>query len=60
MPWLLVQDDLRAGTLVAPFGFVRGPNRLVLWLDPHVGSSPEVDALEQWLIGELRDASDLQ
>ena len=60
VPWLLVQDDLRAGTLVAPFGFVRGPNRLVLWLDPHVGSSPEVDALEQWLIGELRDASDMQ
>ena len=59
VPRLLVQDDLRAGTLVAPFDFVRGPNRLVLWLDPQLGSRPEVDALEQWLIRELRDASEL-
>lgn len=60
VPRLLVQDDLRAGTLVAPFDFVRGPNRLVLWLDPQLGSRPEVDALEQWLIRELRDASELR
>jgi hypothetical protein len=31
---MLVQDDLGSGALVAPFGFVRDPNRLMLWIDP--------------------------
>ncbi|WP_422650354.1 hypothetical protein OJJOAM_003194 [Cupriavidus sp. H18C1] len=34
VPQMLVLDDLRSGKLVAPFGFVDGPHRLVLWLSP--------------------------
>jgi DNA-binding transcriptional LysR family regulator len=39
-PLLLVKDGLRAGSLVALIGFVWNPNRPVLWLHPHLGSSP--------------------
>ena len=56
VPRMLVQDDLKAGTLVAPFGFVRGPNKLVLWLSPKLSSTPEVNALEDWLSRELRQS----
>ena len=56
VPRMLVRDDLSAGTLVAPFGFVPGPNRLVLWVAPYLSSRPETIALEDWLIEELQKA----
>ncbi|BAL27245.1 hypothetical protein [Azoarcus sp. KH32C] len=51
---MLVGDDLRSGKLVAPFGFVPGPRQLQLWIAPHLGSRPEIRALEKWLISKVR------
>ena len=56
VPRMLVRDDLAAGTLVAPFGFVPGPNKLVLWVAPRHGSRSETQALEEWLTHELRQS----
>ncbi len=56
VPRMLVLDDLKAGALVAPFGFVRGPNKIVLWIGPRQGSATEVDAMEDWLVAELRQS----
>ena len=53
VPRMLVQDDLSAGTLVAPFDFVRGPNKLVLWSSALTSGKPDVDALKGWLSREL-------
>lgn len=54
VPKLLVLDDLRSGKLVAPFGFVLGPHKLVLWIAPHLRSRPDTRALTAWLVSELR------
>ena len=56
-PKMLVLDDLESGKLVAPFGFVPGPFRLVLWIAPHLRLRPETKALVAWLTAELRDPS---
>ena len=54
VPKLLVLDDLRSGKLVAPFGFVLGPHKLVLWIAPHLRTRADTGALTAWLIAELR------
>ncbi len=54
VPKILVLDDLRSGKLVAPFGFVPGPNKLVLWVAPHLRTRPDTKALVAWLTAELR------
>ncbi len=54
VPKLLVLDDLRSGKLVAPFGFVLGPHKLVLWIAPHLRTRPDTGALTAWLVAELR------
>ena len=54
VPKLLVLDDLRSGKLVAPFGFVLGPHKLVLWIAPHLRTRPDTGALTAWLVTELR------
>lgn len=54
VPKMLVRDDLSAGTLVAPFGFVPGPNKVSLWIAPYRGSRTEAVALEDWLVDELQ------
>jgi DNA-binding transcriptional LysR family regulator len=56
VPRMLVLDDLRSGKLVAPFGFVAGPHKLVLWLAPHASSRPEARSLSDWLTRELRES----
>lgn len=56
VPRMLVADELRSGALVAPFGFVPGPRRLVLWTAPHLASQPQAQALAQWLGKELRES----
>lgn len=53
VPRMLVLDDLRAGKLVAPFGFVPGPHRLVLWTAPHLARDPHAQALGDWLAQEM-------
>jgi len=54
VPRMLVRDDLTSGTLVAPLGFVRGPNRLWIWTAPHLSRRPDVVRLIDWLYEELR------
>jgi DNA-binding transcriptional LysR family regulator len=56
VPRMLVLDDLRSGKLVAPFGFVAGPHKLVLWLAPHVIARPDTRAVSKWLADELRES----
>ncbi|MEA3082359.1 MAG: LysR family transcriptional regulator, glycine cleavage system transcriptional activator, partial [Paraburkholderia sp.] len=48
-------DELDSGALVAPFGFVPGPRKLVLWVAPHLEARPQTAALVDWLGAELRD-----
>lgn len=54
VPRMLVRDDLTTGTLVAPLDFVRGPNRLGIWIAPHLSRRPDVVKLVDWLHDELR------
>jgi len=54
VPRMLVRDDLTSGTLVAPLAFVRGPNRLAIWIAPHLSRRPDVVKLVDWLHDELR------
>lgn len=54
-PQQLVADDLSAGRLVAPWGFVETSARLVLWR-PLRNRDPRVERLAQWLQEELRSA----
>jgi DNA-binding transcriptional LysR family regulator len=54
VPRMLVRDDLTSGTLVAPLGFVRGPNRLTIWIAPHLSRRADVVKLVDWLHDELR------
>jgi len=54
VPRMLVRDDLTSGTLVAPLAFVRGPNRLSIWIAPHLTRRPDVVKLVDWLHDELR------
>jgi DNA-binding transcriptional LysR family regulator len=54
VPRMLVRDDLTSGTLVAPLGFERGPNRLSIWIAPHLSRRPDVVKLVDWLHDELR------
>ena len=55
VPRMLVRDDLSNGTLVAPLGFSAGPNKLVLWVAPHLSRRPDTVKLLDWLTDELRD-----
>lgn len=55
VPRMLVLDDLASGKLVAPFGFVRGPHMLGLWLAPHVRARADTQALARWLAEELHE-----
>lgn len=56
VPRMLVRDELRSGALVAPFGFVAGPRKLLLWVAPHLEARAETRALVRWLSEELVDA----
>ncbi len=51
-PQQLVVDDLAAGRLVAPWGFVATPARLALWA-PGPGHDRRAERLAEWLRGEL-------
>jgi DNA-binding transcriptional LysR family regulator len=54
VPRMLVRDDLTTGTLVAPLDFVHGPNRLSIWIAPHLSRRSDVVKLVDWLHDELR------
>ena len=59
VPRMLVRDELRSGALVAPFGFVPGPRKLVLWVAPHMAGRAQVQALVNWLREELQTSEAL-
>lgn len=54
VPRMLVRDDLNNGTLVAPLGFSPGPNKLAIWVAPHLSRQPDTVRLVDWLTDELR------
>ena len=54
VPRMLVRDDLDSGALVAPLGFAAGPNRLVIWVAPHLSRRADTVKLVDWLTDELR------
>ncbi|HLT04911.1 MAG TPA: LysR family transcriptional regulator [Pseudomonas sp.] len=51
-PQQLVADDLAAGRLLAPWGFVETPARLALWV-PARRVDRRAERLAEWLCGEL-------
>ena len=55
VPRMLVRDDLSSGTLVAPLGFSAGPNKLAVWVAPHLSRRPDTVKLVDWLTDELRN-----
>jgi DNA-binding transcriptional LysR family regulator len=54
-PEPLVAEDLKAGRLVAPWGFCETPAQLALWL-PKRAADGRARQLAQWLKNELRQA----
>lgn len=53
-PRLLVESEIEAGHLAAPFGFVPGPHRLELWYADHLRTRPDLRRLVLWLEGEMK------
>lgn len=56
VPRMLVHDDLNSGSLVAPLGFLAGPNKLCVWVAPHLSRRSDTVRLVDWLAEELRTA----
>ena len=56
-PHILIADDLRAGALVAPFGFVRGRRSLQLWTNERGQSRHDVRNLAKWLKEQILNTS---
>ena len=54
VPRMLVRDDLNSGTLVAPLGFLAGPNKLSVWVAPHLSRRSDTVRLVDGLTEELR------
>lgn len=52
-PRLLVEDELKSGRLIAPWGSIETPAQLCLWL-PSQTDSRRSEPLAEWLKGELR------
>ena len=52
-PQPLVADDLRAGRLVAPWGFSETPAQLALWV-PKRAADGRAQSLAMWLKNELK------
>lgn len=55
-PRLLVEDDLKSGRLIAPWGAIETPARLCLWL-PNQTDSRRSEPLAKWLKRELGDGA---
>jgi len=52
-PRMLVREELEKGTLIAPFGFVKGPEKLVLWISPGAESREDTRHLVEWISAEM-------
>ncbi|MGY2050651.1 LysR substrate-binding domain-containing protein [Methylobacterium sp. JK268] len=57
-PRLLVDSEIRAGHLVAPFGFTPGPHRLDLWIAEHLQARADLRCLVDWLEAEMRRSAE--
>lgn len=49
VPRYLVEKEIEAGQLVAPFGFIRSAHRLNLWIAPHERLREDVRELANWI-----------
>jgi DNA-binding transcriptional LysR family regulator len=61
-PKLLVEDDLKSGRLIAPWGNIETPARLCLWLPKQANgqtNSRRSELLTEWLTRELGDQARL-
>lgn len=56
-PRYLVADDLAAGRLVAPFGFLQGKRTVVLWISPQLRARDDIRAVTDWLQAEAAQAA---
>ncbi|MGR9424195.1 LysR family transcriptional regulator [Rhizobium leguminosarum] len=56
-PKYLVQREIDAGQLVAPFGFILGPHRLQLWIAHHLRQNPGVKTLAGWIEAKMVEAA---
>lgn len=56
-PRFLVEDEIRRGHVVAPFGFVTGPHQLSLWVAPHLRMRTDIRRLSDWLQAEMLAAA---
>lgn len=56
-PRLVVEREIASGHLVAPFGFVRGPHHLGLWIAPHLRARADLRKLVAWLETEMQGSS---
>lgn len=54
VPRLLVENEIAAGHLMAPLGFVEGPHSLELWTAEHLRTRPDVETLLTWLRAAMR------
>jgi DNA-binding transcriptional LysR family regulator len=50
-PWVFTVDDIEAGRLAAPLGFLRLPGRVTL-VRPAGRDNPAADALARWLVDQ--------
>lgn len=53
VPRMLVQAELESGALVAPFGFTKGPAKLVLWVSPSAMNRQDTADLQKWISEEM-------
>ena len=56
VPRMLVEAELESGALVAPFGFVQGAAKLVLWVSPNARLRSDTADLEKWIRKEMSDS----
>ena len=56
-PKYLVQREIDAGQLVAPFGFILGPHRLQLWIAHHLRQNFGVKTLAGWIEAKMVEAA---
>jgi LysR family glycine cleavage system transcriptional activator len=52
-PRMIVEDEIRSGRLIAPFGFGAGKFNIVLWISPQLRTSKDLRALLDWITQEV-------
>src|SRR3546814_17648697 len=48
-PRMIVENEIRSGRLVAPYGFIDGKFNIVMWIAPYLRSSKELQDLVSWI-----------